>query len=669
VLAAVAVILGAGWLRVQRYAPDFPERFAIVVQLDPGAHGAEPLIATGRTGSGDLLYLRHYPDGAVSFEYDSWGRSSVPIGEKCTVPANGVLNVVVEMPSLYAPTGHYGIGDPALRVWCDGKKVLDGNVGYYAHPRRAVWFGENSIGSGSAGSHFSGTIRDRDGNVLRGATSNFLPFRIRFFTWLKRCPWEILSQLVFGVAVFWLWQRLARSARAVGTAITPLWPVGVAGLLCAACFLAVLTQLTWDLTPLDFLARFYDFQASAMLAGRIDVPLEGIGGEAFECAGKYFGYFGVTPAILRLPLMMFDPYPGDLAVVCMIAEYLLAIGGAVWVLREAAHVVGTSRPSAAQYAFFVAAVGLGSPVFFLATRPMFYHEAILSGFAFALATCAAGLRLLWRPTWRTGAVAVVFCVLAVNGRQTTGLYAALFVCGCVLVSHRRALEKAVLVVATGAALLSANAVAYWRFGTLDASPLSFAVSYRGGRLDAIGQSKFHLENIPFGASTYLLQPNLRLTWSIPFIHVGIGLQGFGSTIARLDVADRTVALPFSTPCLFFLACGGVVAARRRNVRVPVAIAVAASLPVYIALFAFMATAQRYSVDLFPPLVVTAAFALMSIDALDTKVRGAAIALAALLLVASVIVSVGIAIDYQTRWGPNFDANARAAYRHRLGMAP
>ena len=80
------------------------------------------------------------------------------------------------------------------------------------------------------------------------------------------------------------------------------------------------------LSPAGMLEEFYDAQAQSLLEGRIDVPPDAIGPEAFVHDGKSYGYFGPTPALARLPLEVFMPAMyGRWSRASMLAASLLAM--------------------------------------------------------------------------------------------------------------------------------------------------------------------------------------------------------------------------------------------------------------------------------------------------------------------------------------------------------
>src|SRR4029450_5724546 len=48
---------------------------------------------------------------------------------------------------------------------------------------------------------------------------------------------------------------------------------------------------------------FFKSQAQSMLRGRLDVPPADIIGECFERDSRCYGYFGVTPSVVRIPVI------------------------------------------------------------------------------------------------------------------------------------------------------------------------------------------------------------------------------------------------------------------------------------------------------------------------------------------------------------------------------
>src|SRR5438270_12406775 len=60
----------------------------------------------------------------------------------------------------------------------------------------------------------------------------------------------------------------------------------------------------WKLFEPEDFCGFYDALARSIIHGHLDVPRAAIGVEAFTFEGKTYGYFGIGPALLRIPLIL-----------------------------------------------------------------------------------------------------------------------------------------------------------------------------------------------------------------------------------------------------------------------------------------------------------------------------------------------------------------------------
>src|SRR5947207_7098716 len=72
-------------------------------------------------------------------------------------------------------------------------------------------------------------------------------------------------------------------------------------------FLWYVTHGSWKLFEKESFGLFYDAQAESLLQGRLDVASEAIQGEEFRIDGKMYGYFGITPALFRIPAELLLP--------------------------------------------------------------------------------------------------------------------------------------------------------------------------------------------------------------------------------------------------------------------------------------------------------------------------------------------------------------------------
>lgn len=186
------------------------------------------------------------------------------------------------------------------------------------------------------------------------------------------------------------------------------------------------TQGTWDLTKQNndggWSGGFYWAQAESMLVrGRLDVEPTDLLGECFERDGRCYGYFGLTPSLVRLPFLgilrflhsALTPLYLALALLVAYGAALRMLGRSLCELSEP-HSTGGYQLGA--FALGALALGPGSTLLLLA-RPAVYEEAIAWGVAFFLLT----LNHVWawhsRET-RSLVPAVVFGILAANARPT-----------------------------------------------------------------------------------------------------------------------------------------------------------------------------------------------------------------------------------------------------------
>jgi hypothetical protein len=173
-----------------------------------------------------------------------------------------------------------------------------------------------------------------------------------------------------------------------------------------------------------------------MSRGRFDVDPSSIGFEGFVRDGRTYAYFGVLPALLRWPLLIWPRFAGVdfTALSCAIAATLAAIAKLATV-RQARRVMGDA-PYARRVTLFVVAIVIfgGALVQFL--RPAIYEEPL--HWASAIAAAFVLLAFRWcvdapgRRAWHLVAMATLagLCLLT-RVSTSIGLYAA---CGGVMLT-------------------------------------------------------------------------------------------------------------------------------------------------------------------------------------------------------------------------------------------
>jgi hypothetical protein len=191
--------------------------------------------------------------------------------------------------------------------------------------------------------------------------------------------------------------------------------------------------------PEDF-CGFYDAQARSLIEGRLDVPAAAIGSEAFTFQGKTYGYFGIGPALLRIPLVIASPKLDGLwsRMMMMIgcSINLICIYRIVRLIRRDKAV--SQRSQRLLHSLFMLCAGIGSTNVFLLGRSFTYHEAIMWGGTFALLFAWALIKYFARPGYGSLALASFFAFMSFHCRPTVGAGALLAMCVlCTILIWRR----------------------------------------------------------------------------------------------------------------------------------------------------------------------------------------------------------------------------------------
>lgn len=127
----------------------------------------EPLVVTGKTGAGDLVFSQFVDPTHIVFGVDHWGMGA-PKSEPVEIDYSVPHRISVSLGSLYPPfndSAWGGIADDVKRrllehviISLDGKVVLDVAVPVHPTTRAQICVGENRIGSSTCGPIFGGQI-------------------------------------------------------------------------------------------------------------------------------------------------------------------------------------------------------------------------------------------------------------------------------------------------------------------------------------------------------------------------------------------------------------------------------------------------------------------------------------------------------------------------------
>ena len=666
--ASLALLVALALLCLRDYYPPLPNPLAIDLILDQVPAGeSDPLLVSGRTDYGDFLWVRRVDDGHVVFGYDCWSIPGITSPTRVTFQPGVPLHLLLDLPALDELHGSLSGPVGRVRVRADGAVVFDTPVIYHLRDPDQLWFGQNPLGGTACGPSLRGKLVLPGGREWRGNVKELFNSKARVIGWLRHSR-QVWALLLICSAVAAGWSRLGSvrfpAVRAGLAALAPHhWFIGTAT-VCTLLFGWMITQGTFAFFCAEELGAFYDFQMAALLHGRLDVPEEAIGGEAFVIAGRLYGYFGPTPALLRLPFVAFGFAFGLLSRLYMLAYFVGGLVAGYLLLRQSYRLVGrSSSPSAVAVILFTAQLGLGSTLFFLGSRAYVYHEAILCGVVFALFSAHFALRHLVQPERRWWLWSLLCGLLSLHARPPTGLY-ALTLLGCVgLVLLGRDLRTRSfgeisrhvrLGVLCAIGVLTFNGLSYLKFKTFDGAPLRFSRPYTAERLARIEGKSFHLENIPYGFYTYMVHANFHVEARFPYLYLRSDEPGRAFPRAKMDLPDHTLALPWCMPGIVVLATlGGLVAwVTSSGSRVALFAIWAAAVPMSLALFAAIATAQRYTGDFVPMLGCGAAFGLAAVEGATGLWRASLQALFGTLVLWSIFLTFAITLHYQREivWG-------------------
>ena len=323
----------------------------------------------------------------------------------------------------------------------------------------------------------------------------------------------------------------------------------------------------------------YDFQARAILGGHLSLPSGSIGAEAFIHDGRTYTYFGVFPALLRLPVFLFThAFDGRLTAPSILASWLVTAVFSTLLLWRVRTVVRGEAPlgwaEATSYGILLFSLLAGSVLLFLASEPFFYTEDLAWSVALICGSLFALVGVVEQPSWGRVAACGLLVLLTNLNRSTTGyaailgtfLIAAWFALGRGGAEQRRwavpTLLAALIPLAAGCAIDLA------RFDTLFGVPASEQVFYKYYGFSHInGGQYFSLRYLPSTLHAYVNPVNLRVTSYFPYLT----LPSPAGLIAHttLFLSGPTASVLPSMPLLFAAGLWGVIStfAPRRRAKV------------------------------------------------------------------------------------------------------
>ena len=432
------------------------------------------------------------------------------------------------------------------------------------------------------------------------------------------------------------------------------------GVVCAAICFWMITEGTGQVLVHQGFDTFYDAQANSMMHGHWDVSSDAISGEAFVVHGKYYGYFGFTPALPRMLLNLLFPWEyGRWSRLLM----LLWIASVIAVIVAFMDEFGIrSSP------FLLAILILGSTLLFLCSHAVVYHEAIMTGAALALWAYLFFCRYWRQPRFGLLAALCVLSFLAFFSRLTVGagpLIASSFLCVALLIrgfAHLRragalldwlkfpspadAVKHGMFVALwLGITIVTYVSVNHAKFGTwLNPAPYQFHIQYDAARLSRMGGSINHFSMIPITLGTYFGPGRMQFESSFPWFNL---TKGPPVSAAKIDLIDEHSSIPAAMPALAILSILGLFfAVKTSSLRRALPVAVAAfAAGCLILINGFVA--YRYVHDYYPFLVVSSILGAGAVQSISSKsVRLTATVLIAVAGIWSIAASFAVTLRWQ-----------------------
>ncbi|TFH21034.1 MAG: hypothetical protein E4H05_01000 [Acidimicrobiales bacterium] len=381
-----------------------------------------------------------------------------------------------------------------------------------------------------------------------------------------------------------------------------------------------------------FGADFYDEQARAFWHGRLAVDPAIPGPEGFVIGGRTYLYYGPFLSLVRMPLMLFgDLFVGRLVRVSMLIAVVVLCRWSARLARAGRAVIRSSMPSNPvderwALGLFTAAVAF-SPALFAAGWISVYNETEL----WALTLAVIGLALIaeWAASGFVdrrlllGASAAALAATLTRAPIGLGVSLALVASGGVLLwrSRRTGFDRGRWALLGGVLPIVAHvAVNFAKFGTLFSVPgdrqlLSLTDPVRAAWFAGNNGSFFSYRFLPTTLVQYLRPDGIRFERLVPGIRFGPLAVDRGSYPA--ESITPASSLPTSATLLLVLGLIGVVwllLRRNRTWLLLVVASLAGAVPTFMIGF----VANRYLIDMLPPLIVAGAIGIWVILAVPRR---------------------------------------------------
>lgn len=445
--------------------------------------------------------------------------------------------------------------------------------------------------------------------------------------------------------------------------------------ICSVVYLLIATRGGTGLTRTQFgnkaFSDFFDIQAGRFLDARLSVPPNSIGLEAFVIDGAHHMYFGVFPALLRVPIQLAgNAWFGELTVISSFFAWLMFTLSA-WALGQQIYLdrLGALRPisgSSAVMNLWRLATALGSPMLMLAGPAWVFSEAIMWGVATATFFQWRLYCELRNSSSRNQILAIAASLLAALNRPTLGI-------GCILAlflvagwRSRHRLTRVTIrlglgAVASLAALVGPNML---RFGRLYGPPmeqqlLSQVDPQRQAMLEYNGGRFVDFRYLPTNLLAYLRPDGMGISDTFPFLEAPHRIPSvLGGAV--YDITYRTPSVTAGMTLLFVAGLIGTISllrTRRKAVCRRVSVVTVAGVPAVATILTWGFIAPRYLADFVVALVPLSAFGAASLTERvarqpSTAMRQMLATTLSMIAAWSIVANVGLALSSSYLTGPD-----------------
>ena len=438
----------------------------------------------------------------------------------------------------------------------------------------------------------------------------------------------------------------------------------------ALFFFGFATKWTFDPSTIGsyWPGRFFSAQADAILNGRLWIDKSYLPGECFFSDGRCYGYFGITPSLIRIPMVPVLGIEGSEMTTLFLS---VAAGIALWAALDLCRRVLLQTTSitdshSAGY-MVVAAVVLGpGGALMLVSDAYVYEEAIL----WAVAAMAVATNLFWR-WWiqrrdRQFVGATLALVVAASSRPTAAGVGLVLAAGVVIVGVRaRRIGWKLILGTLGLAALPLIAM-FGSFFLKFGSPTPPETGYEGlnylhvQQIMANNDGSFGISArfVPTGAVAYLRPDSVSLSADWPWVQIRFGRPYGGEALERIaylpplnqdsmnvePIVSVTNIMPLPLLATVMAAIAIVMRGRRRY-ELLILLALCAPIPVVLT---NPTIASRYLGDFFPLLAAGTAFAAMFLPRfarMNWRWRSSISSVVVALAIASIPIAMAAATEY------------------------